>query len=221
CAISSALGLSVQAHVLDFSEAYDRYMGVNAFYGTNNKNMPYQSVYVNRTVVRPGRRDDIYDRLGMLPSELLKQKSVLDVGCNIGMNAIGAIKSGASRVVGLEVSLEMANYATRFAIFDDCYKDVEFREFNVDEEILPASEMYDVAFMLSVHNHLQRPEALAKIAKNHVEHAVVFECHPDTELEDYKDFIDAGGFSKKEKISVLGTSVFDRSPTRPLWILYK
>ena len=80
CAISSALGLQVQAHLLDFSEAYDRYMGVNAFYGTNNKNMPYQSVYVNRTVVRPGRRDDIYDRLGMLPSELLKQKTVLDVG---------------------------------------------------------------------------------------------------------------------------------------------
>ena len=221
CSIAIALGLPVPAKVLDFPLVFDQFMRVNEFYGTKNKNMPYQSIYIDRQIVRNGRRDDIYDRLELLPENTLNQKTVLDVGCNIGMNAIGAFKSGARKVVGLEVSKRMVNFATRLAVFNVCYPDVKFRQFNVDVDLLPNDEKYDVAFMLSIHHHLKRLSALVEIAKKNVEEVVIFEGHPNTKLSDYKDFLDAVQFSKTEKIADLATSVFDRKPSRPLWILYK
>ncbi len=221
CSIASALDLPVQAKVLDFPLAFDQFMRVDEFYGMKNKNMPYQSVYIDKHIVRKGRRDDIYDRLDFLPDEILNQKTILDVGCNMGMNAIGAFKSGARKVVGLEVSKRMVNFATRFAVLDKCFPDVEFRQFDVDNDQLPNDEKYDVAFMLSIHHHLKNYHALVEIVRNNVVKAVIFEGHPNTKLSDYTNFLDAVQFSKIEKIADLSTSVFDRNFSRPLWILYK
>jgi len=221
CSIACALGISVPVKVLDFPSVFDQFMKVEEFYGTKNKNMPYQSIYIDKKIIRKGRRDDIYERLGLLPENILKQKTVLDVGCNIGMNAIASFKLGARKVVGLEISKKMVDFATRFAIFDECYPDVSFRQFNVDRDHLPKDEKYDIAFMLSIHHHLKNPHALAEIARKSVEKIVVFEGHPNTKLSDYKDFLDLVKFSKIDKIGDLSLSVFDRKPNRPLWILYK
>jgi transcription-repair coupling factor (superfamily II helicase) len=54
-----------------------------------------------------------------------------------------------------------------------------------------------------------------------IEEIEAFDPYKNTKLEDYKDFLNAVKFSKIEKIADLSTSVFDRKPTRPLWILYK
>jgi len=221
CSVASALGFSVPAKILNFQLAFDQFMRVDEFYGTKNRNMPYQSIYINRKIIRNGRREDIYHRLNLLPHDLLKQKTILDVGCNIGMNSIGAFKSGARKVVGLEASKKMVNFATRFSIFDDCYPDVEFRQFDVDQDMLPNNEKYDVAFMMSILKHLKNPHALAEIARKNVMESVIFEGHPDTKMSDYAEFLDAGEFSKTFKVSDLATSAFDSTPTRPLWILYK
>jgi len=221
CSIAAALGLPVNAKVLGFPDAFDQYMRVDEFYGTNNKNLPYQSIYIDKAIVRHGRREDIYDRLASLPPELLRGKTVLDVGCNIGMNAIGAYKSGARKVVGLEVSGRIVNFATRFAILDQCYPNVEFRQFNVDSDQLNGVEQFDIAFMLSVHHHLKNPERLAYIAKNNVTQAVVFEGHPDTNLDDYANFLNTVAFSRIEKLADLATSVFKSELSRPLWVFYK
>jgi len=221
CSVACALGFSVPAKILNFQLAFDKFMRVDEFYGTKNRNMPYQSIFINRKIVRNGRRDDIYDRLDLLPRDILKQKTILDVGCNIGMNAIGAFKSGARKVVGLEASKMMVNFATRFAVFNDCYPDVEFRQFNVDRDMLPNDEKYDVAFMLSIHHHLKNQHMLAEIVKKNVVEAVIFEGHPNSRLSDYTEFLDAAELSKTFKVADLATSVFDRKHTRPLWILYK
>jgi len=221
CAIAAALGLSVPAKVLDFTTAFDHFLRVDEFYGTGSKEMPYQSAYLNRQIVRQGRRDDIYERLDALPAGFLQGKTVVDVGCNIGMNAIGARKCGATKVLGLEVSKRMANYATRFAVFDGCYPSVSFLPFVANVDQLPAGERYDVAFMLSIHNHLEHPGNLAEIVRRNVVEAVVFEGHPKTRLGDYQGFLDAVQFSRIEKITDMATSVFDRTPSRPVWILYK
>jgi len=115
----------------------------------------------------------------------------------------------------------MANYATRFAVFDGCYPSVSFLPFDANVDQLPAGERYDVAFMLSIHNHLEHPGNLAEIVRRNVVEAVVFEGHPKTRLGDYQGFLDAVQFSRIEKITDMATSVFDRTPSRPVWILYK
>ena len=105
-------------------------MWVDEFYGSASKQMPYQSIYIDKNIVRNGRREDIYERLDLLPAGTLADKAVLDVGSNFGMNAIGAFKAGAREVTGLERSKWMTNFATRFSVLDGCYPRVQFRQFN-------------------------------------------------------------------------------------------
>ena len=221
CSIASALGLRIPAQILDFPSSFDQFMQIDEFYGTKNKNMPYQSIYINRNIVRNGRRNDIYDRLEHLPRKLLKQKTILDVACNLGMNSIASFQFGAKEVLGLEVSKRMVNFATRFAIFNGCYQNVQFKEFNIDEDHLPNDEKYDLAFMFSIHHHLKNPHSLANIVKQNINEAVIFEGHPGTTLNDYEEFLNHSQFSKIVKIADLDMSVFDKKPTRPLWIFYK
>jgi hypothetical protein len=221
CSIASALGLRVPANILDFQLIFDQFMQVDEFYGTGNKHLPYQSIYIKGNNVRNGRRTDIYERLDCLPKKILKQKTILDIGSNFGMNSITSFKFGAKRVLGLEISKKMVNFATRFAIFNGCYLDVQFKEFNLDKDHLPDDEKYDVAFIFSVHHHLKNPSSLSDIVKKNIVESVIFEGHPGTTLNDYQNFLDDIQFSKIEKIAELDMSVFDKEPKRPLWIFYK
>lgn len=221
CSIAAALQLPVEARVIDFPIIFDDFMRIDAFYGTSHRNLPYQSIYLDRQIVREGRRQDIYERLDMLPDGFLTGKSVIDLGCNIGMNAIGICQAGAAHVVGLEVNRQLVDYATRFAIFDGCHPQVRFEQFDLDKDRLDNTKQFDIAFMLSVHHHLKRPENLATIAQANVNDAVVFEGHPGTSAEDYTGFFQAVQFAEVVQIGELSESIFNDKTTRPLWICRK
>jgi hypothetical protein len=98
---------------------------------------------------------------------------------------------------------------------------VQFRRFDANCDTLGDDQRYDVAFMLSVHNHLKCHKGLVDIVKRHINEAVVFEGHSNTNLDDYSAFLDAIGFARIERLASCATSVFDGARTRPCWILYK
>ena len=221
CSIGIALQIKIPIRVLDFITVFDKFMDIKEFYGTGNKNMPYHSIYLNNKIIRQGRRDDIYDRINLLPDNILNGKKILDVGSNIGMNSIAAFKNNAKEVVGLEISQQMVNYATRFAMLDGVYPGTQFRRFDINEDILPTHEKYDLAFMLSIHHHLKDYRTLTRIANDNVLEGIIFEGHPNTEKIDYEQFFKSIQFSTIEELGKLGTSVFNRSPSRPLWLLRK
>lgn len=220
-AFAAALGREVTAEVWPVDLAFLAFSRVPGFYGTDNKRMPYQSVLLNGREVVPGRRDDIAERLAMVPTDVIAGRSVLDVACNVGMSSLQAKTLGAATCLGMDVSADLVDLATRFAAISRVYPAVSFLTFNVDHERLPTDKVFDTAFMFSVYDHLKNPANLTAIARDHVRRFVVFESHPGGEEGDYTEFFRGGGFQGVVELGRLDTSRFQRDRRRRLWLCTK
>jgi SAM-dependent methyltransferase len=182
---------------------------------------PYQSIFLSRQIVVPGRRNDALERLQFLPPDFFRGRTVLDVASNFGMSALLARSLGAESCLGLELSPEMVDFGSRFAMFDGAYPHVRYEPFNIDTDSLPADARFDIAFMFSIHDHLEAPQRLVDIARDHVVGHVVFEGHPGAQRADYERFFDSGLFRSVTQIGTLPESVFKPERNRVLWLCEK
>lgn len=220
---AAALQRDQKCEILPPDLALLLYSNAKEFYGTGYREMPYQSVYLNDAIIVEGRRNDALERIRLIPPHILKNKTILDVASNIGMSSLLARSEGAASCLGLELSAGMVDLATRFSTFDGKYPHVSFARFNVDEDILPPTIVYDTAFMFSIHDHLKRPDRLLEIARTNVRSYVVFEGHPGASREKYSRFFDSGMFKDVTEIGQLDESRFNSASgrRRPLWICTK
>jgi hypothetical protein len=220
-AIALALGRDIEVTLLSADLTFLRYSYMSEFYGTGRRNMPYQSLFLNREEVISGRRNDAIRRLEMIPFDVLRGARILDVASNVGMSSLLSISFGAASSLGLEISPKMVDVATRFSTFEGVYPHIQFRSFNIDDDRLAPEDKFDVAFMFSIFSHLQKPERLTDIARDNVIRYVVFEGHPGGQREDYAQFFDSGLFSSVSEIGALPESKFRHEPRRILWLCKK
>jgi 2-polyprenyl-3-methyl-5-hydroxy-6-metoxy-1,4-benzoquinol methylase len=216
--MAAALNQELRCLTWPADEAFRKFTRIREFYGTDNRDMPYQSIVLHGQEVIAGRRNDLQARLAMLPAEVLVGKSVLDVACNVGMSALIARSLGAAACLGLERSPAMVDLATRFAMFEGVYPAVSFRTFDLDTDVLEPTSAFDTAFMFSIHDHLTDPSRLAVLVEDHVRQHVIFEGHPSGVAEDYAAFFESGLFRRIEEIGRLHQSRFKQDASRILWL---
>lgn len=218
---AAAMDRSVRTEVLPADLSLLLFSKAKEFYGTGYRDMPYQSVFLNGEEVVRGRRNDAAERIRLIPPRAIEGLSVVDVASNIGMSSLFAKRAGAEECLGLEISPGMIDLSTRFAMFEGLFPKVRFTQFNVDSDSLPENEMFDTAFMFSIHDHLKRPENLITIARNNVRKFVVFEGHPNATKSNYAGFFESGLFKSIEEIGALSESRFNKLKNRPLWLCEK
>jgi len=125
----------------------------------------------------------------------VKNKSVLDVGCKYGYFCHEALKRGASKVTGVEISEENVKVARGVVVLWN--RNIEIR--NSDFMLIPDSETYDIVLFLNVMHHIISPvtamRKLSEIAKELVivEFPTIFDSH--TKLSIIKKFIMKSFFS--------------------------
>ncbi len=90
---------------------------------------------------------------GSIPPDL-RDKSVLDVGCNAGFYSIEMKRRGAARVVGIDNDENYLAQA-RFAA-EVCGVEIEFRELSV-YDVEKLGEKFDLVLFLGVLYHLRHP----------------------------------------------------------------
>jgi hypothetical protein len=218
---AAALDQAQKVDILRPDEAFLKFNRVKEFYGTGNKNMPYQSLYLNGQEVIAGRRRDLVDRLSMIPPEVILGKSVLDLASNVGMSSILARSFGANFCLGLEYSAAMVDIASRFAMISGEHPAVLFRQYNIDTDALPGDQKFDTAFMFSIHDHLKNPSRLTDIVANNVRSYVVFEGHPGDKAKKYAEFFKSDLFESVSEIGRLHTSRSRQDESRLLWLCKK
>lgn len=216
--IAAALGKPLAAELWPLDQAFLKFNRVKEFYGTDNKNMPYQSVYLKGDEVIAGRRNDLHHRLAMIPKHVIAGQDILDVACNVGMSSLIARSLGAKACLGLEYSAPMVDIATRFAMFDSAYPTVSYRQYDVDAEDLDADRQFDTAFMFSIHDHLKNPHKLIEIADRNVRKHVVFEAHPGGKASKYDAFLNSGLFADVTELGRLDASRSRQDQSRRLWL---
>ncbi len=172
-AISLFLNRKVPAKVLKL----DRYMTKIANvpgskFGVRNSGTPYHSIFYNGQELIKGRRRDTLERMSMIDKRDIKDKIILDVGCNVGAGTILAAEYGATKVWGVDVDKHLLTAAIRLnTLFGfPCY----YKHIDVGKSPLPYC---DTAFVFAVDQHINDNEGLSKSLKDSVSQVVYFETH--------------------------------------------
>jgi tRNA (mo5U34)-methyltransferase len=99
-----------------------------------------------------------------LPADL-RQKSVLDIGCNAGFYSLEMKRLGAKRVLGIDSDeryLAQARFAASVSEMD-----IEFRQLSV-YEVGTLGEEFDIVLFLGVLYHLRHPLLALDLLREHV-----------------------------------------------------
>lgn len=122
----------------------------------------YQKIEISNGLVTPGKTDSS-KRLKFLDGENLSGKSVLDIGCNSGFYCLWAKKTGAERVVGIDIDKMRIEQAKTLAEIEGL--SIEYYEKNLEE--IEEIGRFDIAFCFAVlteiHDILCAFEALKKV----------------------------------------------------------
>ena len=99
-----------------------------------------------------------------LPADL-RDKSVLDIGCNAGFYSLEMKRRGAARVLGIDFDdryLAQARFAAQVTEMD-----IEFRRLSV-YEVGTLDEQFDIVLFLGVLYHLRHPLLALDLLREHV-----------------------------------------------------
>jgi len=179
--IALYLGLEIPLQYISLKEAVRRRTkNPNIFYGSKNKGIPYQSIYTpNGILVLEGRRTDLVKRREMIDIEDIRNKVVLDIGCNYGNSLL--LMDCAKQRIGIDKEADILTSAVRIAtIFE---QEIDFRQFNLNQ-IYTELEPVDTALIFSVDAHLQTLDGLIDIIKNKVKGIVYYETHEGYKIPD-------------------------------------
>lgn len=131
-------------------------------------------------------------------SQIIKKgDSVLDLGCGIGITTEHINSLGVSRVLGVDLSPELINYAR------ETVKNIEFIIHDITT--FYCNEKFDVISLCDVVEHIPRDryEDLFKVIKNHIKReGIVFISIPDP---DYQEYVRA---CKPEELQIIDNSIF-------------
>lgn len=178
--ISLLLGREVPYQEISIKEYLTRVTTVpDVFYGSQNKGIPYQSIYHNQQEILIGRRRDLLDRILMLNRTDLEGKTLLEFGCNLGINCILAMQLlGATKSTGIEYSTKITNAAIRVNTMfaqNICYCCLDLsKKIDVDR--------HDVGFCFSIDKHVKNNTQLADNILNSIRDVVYFETHSQSKM---------------------------------------
>ena len=218
-AFALALNRPLRAEIWPFDLVFRRYGPRSLFYEINKLGKPYHTISYRGNTIIPGRRIDIEQRIELIPKKIIQGRRILDLGANIGMNAIAAKHGGAKSVTGIEISQGLADWANRFSVLEGFWPDVRVFQGDAADPELLKDQKFDAVFMMSIFAHVPDKIALASVVRDRGIKNVVFECHSGTSWRDYAKYFGDEFFSSEKLLGVLNASATSPVPDRELWLL--
>ncbi len=173
--------------------------------------------------VQDGKRDTLtrwseFDKIFKKIIFSLKGKTILDVGCNIGMNCYYALSRGAKFTYGIDTenisikskTLLNALGVTRSEIFGlDLNSNLDLNKIN---NLLVNN--IDILFYCSIDGHIGYPNQIREIPFKYILH----EGHPNTSIEENIDNLLKHNWLNKKSYKILYKNYIEDgdSPSRPL-----
>lgn len=135
----------------------------------------YQSIWFGGEEIVKGSRDDMRVRMNLIKKEDIKDKVVVDIGCNTGASSFWAIENGAKKCLGFDVAKEGIDFANFLA--EELKVNCFFKCDGFDE---PKDKQGDIAFCFACHDDIAgTDEAKQKILLDNLKKysVVYFETH--------------------------------------------
>jgi hypothetical protein len=214
-AIALKLRIPLKAMVIKSSE-FLNHVSINEgeYFGTGRLDMPYQSIYLGSEELVPGRRPDIYERLNKVDLSDIQNRTILDLGCNIGAHCFLVTNFGATKAIGVDNSDKLVSAAIRINAFFAAPCDFIVHDLNT---ILRAVRPVDTVFCFSVTNHLETNKGLVMTLRSLTKSVLYFEGHSNTDIDDYPMILNQENFSKIEFIGYNRDSIDQENYSRPFF----
>ncbi|MDR3181331.1 MAG: class I SAM-dependent methyltransferase, partial [Planctomycetaceae bacterium] len=163
-----------------------------------------------------GRRYDILERFNKIALQDIREKNVLDLGCNIASSSHLAWFYGANSVLGCEYSSNISKTALRISTALGSRIDIVVQDLG---EPLNLNKKFDTIFAFSIYFHIKNKEMFAEnILNNLAANGVVyFEGHERTSEKDYESL-----FKHFQSIELIGHNadgIHSKKYSRPFWEL--
>ena len=153
-------------------------------------------------------------RLDMIDMDIVKGKTVLDIGCNNGYFVRKALEHGATRAVGVDKSdcIEGARELSKGT-------NAEFWQTNLDSpEFRKYCPRFDVVFLLSVITHVRDKEEFLNWLDDKVKYMLVFESNHGERNKQHIDLVNKHMYF--EDVEFLGRSDIPEKP-HYIWVCKK
>lgn len=183
------------------------------FYGTKNKEKPYQSIFWGTKEIVKGRRRDILKRFKKMDiAGDIRGKSVADLGSNIAVNAMLAWHFGAKDVTAMEYSPKIAKSALRLSAILD--KQINLIVQDLGQE-LSVQRKYDTVFCFSLYAHVSDKEMLERSIAEITRNVLYFEGHEQTSRAEYEHIF--RHFGEIEELGFNSDGIHSKNATRPFF----
>ncbi|MDO9573843.1 MAG: methyltransferase domain-containing protein [Candidatus Contubernalis sp.] len=214
---STALALKMPLPAVEISP--QEYLGRTSlvqheFYGSGNNHIPYQSILDGKKVMVPGRRPDLLERMNLIETEDLKNRSVLDLGCNLGMNCFLAAQFQAREAVGIDVSPRLIMAALRLNAYYALPCDFLVHDLNTPFKTV---KKYHTVFCFSLTSHVSNTRALVETILENTGKVLYLEGHSGTGLKDYSFLLKDDYFSSIQLKGYTRDSYRLKKYTRPFY----
>ncbi len=147
----------------------------------------YQTFYWNNKKLLKGRRN-LQERYNLIDKNDIKGKSVVDLGCNIGMCCHWAVETGAVEAFGLDFKEDYVKLATGLNEF--LHNPCLFLRADLSNK-LTCEKKFDVGFVFAINQHVNNDFALAQNIKSLVTEVVYFETNMQSGYREMPDEIKA------------------------------
>lgn len=152
----------------------------NSKFAISSEGIPYQSFDIDNEKYC-GRRSNPESIHQLIQAADIENKTILDLGCNIGTHTYIAKKRGAKIAIGVEKYQDMLLFATRINNFNKLNQ-IYFVEHDLNQIYQHNS---DTVFCFSVDAHIDNKNNLLetlKMAKN----CIYLETHANKTIQDYE-----------------------------------
>jgi protein-L-isoaspartate O-methyltransferase len=146
----------------------------------------------------------------MLPADLIKNRTVLDIGSCVSSAGAWAIASGAKHYTGIEIQRELTSVAER--ILSQYFDNSLWQVITTDaEQWISTMSWYDVIVVAGTIHTFTDPVSVIKKLSNHTNCLIIESTHPHIYSEMLTEVYQKEIFSEQEKIvlhTLLESKVF-------------
>lgn len=222
--------LEMNTHHEPAEELWQKIIGSSSSFRKSNgrhhrkhPNTAYGSFVTRRFSILPEQAQRSSDaRLHQFgtPRTIFANKSVLDLGCNIGAMLLQLsnyeIRSGR----GIEFDSEKVALAQEIADLSDL-KNIEFRQGDIDELQADDIGRHQVVLCLAIERHVNDPERLFSLVADVTTETLLFEGNGGTDMSYVEERLLAAGFDQVETVGVSEEDIDPRNRRRSILIARK
>lgn len=160
-----------------------------------------------------------FRRFGIKESDL-HDKTVLDLGCNIGAMLFHASKFNFKQGTGIEYDNDKIEIGKQIAKLANI-RNIDFRQGDLDKLDSRTLPKFDVVFALAIEGHVQDRNHLFSILGKLSSEKLYFEGNASCDIEKTSEQLRQAGFSKVEFLGFSSDDLLVENNKRPLLVATK